>query len=376
MTVVIAPDSFKGSLDQNGVAEAMAAGLARFRKDAAVVLRPMADGGEGTAAVIQRVRGGAFEPVTVDDAYGRPHEGRILFLPDRTAVIEAAAGPAYVAPNERPAPARNAHSRGLGMLMNAALARGARRVVVALGGTGSSDGGLGALRELGAKVAGTDALGASALADIAGVRLRAFPLPLDVWTDVLPPLSGPRGAIRGYGPQKGLMAEELPGLDRAMARWGAMLDAAAGRPVSTSAGAGAAGGLGAALAAIGGRLSPGGIAVARAIGLPAALAEASAVVTGEGAADAQSAEGKVVGVVARLARAAGVPTLVVAGRVAPTADVLYGLGAAALFALAPWRAPAGQRDRVGTAVDVEARMAEVSRWLDPGVLSRYRMSGR
>jgi len=225
-------------------------------------------------------------------------------------------------------------------------------------------------------VAGTDALGASALADIAGVRLRAFPLPLDVWTDVLPPLSGPRGAIRGYGPQKGLMAEELPGLDRAMARWGAMLDAAAGRPVSTSAGAGAAGGLGAALAAIGGRLSPGGIAVARAIGLPAALAEASAVVTGEGAADAQSAEGKVVGVVARLARAAGVPTLVVAGRVAPTADVLYGLGAAALFALAPWRAPAGQRDRVGTAVDVEARMAEVSRWLDPGVLSRYRMSGR
>src|SRR5579875_2198593 len=150
MTVVIAPDSFKGSLDQNGVAEAMAAGLARFRQAAAVVLRPMADGGEGTAAVIQRVRGGAFEPVTVDDAYGRPHEGRILFLPDRTAVIEAAAGPAYVAPNERPAPARNAHSRGLGMLMNAALARGARRVVVALGGTGSSDGGLGALRELGA----------------------------------------------------------------------------------------------------------------------------------------------------------------------------------------------------------------------------------
>lgn len=375
MSIVLAPDSFKGSLSQMEAAEAMARGLSRWLPESVLIRRPMADGGEGTAAVIATARGGTFHTCPVLDAYGRSRTGRFLLLPDRTAVIEAAAGPGYVPPEERPAPGRAAHSRGLGLLMNEAIARGARRLVVTLGGTGSSDGGMGALLELGARIEGVPAPGAFSLPDVSAVHLKPVPVPLEVWTDVLPPLTGPRGAIRRYGPQKGLAADELAFLDDAMARYGARLDRAAGTSVSTRAGAGAAGGLGAALAAVGGRLVPGGIAVARAIGLPAALSEAQAVLTGEGAVDAQSADGKVVGVVARLAREARVPVLVVAGRVDPDAEALYSLGVHGLFSLSsPLREPS-EADLEEARSRIEARMGAVLRWLDPGLVPRYRIPG-
>ncbi|MGC8489532.1 MAG: glycerate kinase [Clostridia bacterium] len=376
VAIVLAPDSFKGTLSQAEAVDAMARGLARFLPGAgaAIVRCPMADGGEGTADVVASARGGTFYTCSVQDAYGRPWEGRWLLLDDGTALIEAASGPGFVTPEDRPRPGRLAHSRGLGLLMRDAMARGARRLVVALGGTGSTDGGLGALMELGARIDGVAEPGASALAHVAGLHLPTLAVPVDVWTDVLPPLTGPRGAVRRYGPQKGLQTDELDDLDAAMSRYGSMLDAAAGLAVSGRAGAGAAGGLGAALAAIGGRLIPGGVAVARAVGLPQSLSGADAVITGEGAVDVQSADGKVVGVVAHLARQASVPALVVAGRVDASADVLYGRGVTALFALSSPRLHGGAAKPAASAL--EDAMSHVTRWLDPAILQRYRIPGR
>ncbi len=374
MSIVLAPDSFKGTLTQFEAADAMARGLRRRWPELATVRCPMADGGEGTAAVLAAARGGRFIEAATVDAYGRPRAGRFLLLPDRIAVIEAAAGPGYLRSDARPGPARRAHSRGLGLLIRAAVREGARRLVVTLGGTGSSDGGMGTLLELGARIAGAGEPGAAALSAVTAIELVRLPIPLEVWVDVLPPLTGPRGAIRAYGPQKGLLAGELDELDAAMERYGEILDRAAGKPVSETAGAGAAGGLGAALAAVGGRLVQGGVAVAEAVGLPAAIKDARAVFTGEGAVDAQSGDGKVVSVVCRLARNAGVPALVVAGRLAGGGGPLYGDGASAFFAVTPGH------DRPGAASEaadrLERRLWELSRWLDPMVAPRYGVPGR
>ena len=374
VSIVLAPDSFKGSLTQLEAAQAMARGLRHRWPEVSTVSKPMADGGEGTAAVVAAARGGRFIETETVDAYGCPRPGHWLLLPDRTAVIEAAAGPGFVQADDRPRPARTAHSRGLGLLLRDALHEGAQRIVVTLGGTGSSDGGMGALLELGARIRGVGEPGAEALSAVTAIELVPLPVPLEVWVDVLPPLTGPRGAIRGYGPQKGLPARELEELDAAMARYGALLDRASGRPVARTAGAGAAGGLGAALAAIGGRLVPGGAAVADAVGLGTALYGARAVITGEGAVDAQTVEGKVVGVVCRLAHQAGVPALVLAGRIDRGGEPLYGGGASALFSLTPNAAGDGEFSRAAELL--ERRVWEVSRWLDPALAPRYGVHGR
>lgn len=338
MRIVLAPDAFKESMTAAEAVSAMCEGVRRVHPDAQVVEVPMADGGEGTAATLVAALGGSMVVVPTLDALGRPvHAGYGLVRAadadaPALAVVEVAAaiGLALVAPGERDPLA--ASSAGAGLLLRDAVGRGARRVVVGLGGTATNDGGAGLLRALGAVLrdaegnAVTDD-GAVGLArvcavDLDGLDPRLSGLDLLVACDVTNPLLGPDGATAVYGPQKGVDARTAPVLEAGLSRLVAALSTAVGRDLATVPGSGAAGGLGAALLALGARLVPGVELVATTVGLAERLADADLVLTGEGSVDAQTARGKAPAGVARLAAAAGVPVVAFAGRVVDPGPLL------------------------------------------------------
>ncbi|ADP78144.1 glycerate kinase [Pseudofrankia inefficax] len=324
LKVVIAPDSFKGSLAADRVAAALAEGWLSVRPTDEVVRLPIADGGEGTLDVFAAaVPGARRRPATVTGPRGQLVDAEWLALPDGTAVVELARGSGLPLMGDR-RDARAAHTVGLGQLLAAALDDpGIRQIIVTLGGSASTDGGTGALAALGARF--LDATGAAlppgggSLVRLAGVDLGGLrkPPPDGVLclTDVDAPLCGPRGAAAVFGPQKGATEADVPALDEGLRRLAALLGGAPDAP-----GAGAAGGTGYGLAAAwGARLVPGAATVAEHAGLPDALAEADLVITGEGRFDATSLTGKVVGGVLGLAAArpgasGPVPVLLVAGQ--------------------------------------------------------------
>ena len=257
-----------------------------MRAGADVDEAPMADGGEGTAEALCTALGGEWRSASVSDPFGRSVEARFALLPDGRAVVEAAeaVGLARLAPDELD-PMR-ASSRGLGELIAAALGTGATRLVVGLGDSATVDGGAG-LREV----------------------LDALPSDTVVACDVANPLLGARGSARAFGPQKGASPAQVEELEGRLA-----VDPALA-PFARLAGAGAAGGLGAALAALGATLVPGAELVAEAIGLRRRLKGSALAVSGEGTVDAASQEGKVTGLVAALAAEAGVRCVIFGGRV-------------------------------------------------------------
>jgi glycerate 2-kinase len=319
MRVVAAPDSFKGSIGAAGAAAALAAGWRSVRPGDEVIELPLADGGEGTVDVLAAAVTGSqrhFAEVS------GPGEGRVtacwLELPGNEAIIElaAAAGLTLL----RPLQPLRAHSYGVGELVGHALEAGARRVLIALGGSACTDGGTGALAALGARFldhAGRELpRGGGALTRLARVDLRGLrPLPelgAACLTDVRAPLLGPAGAAAVFGPQKGASPADIELLNAGLAR---LADLLAGDPEAP--GAGAAGGAGYGLAAgWGATLLRGAAEIAAVAGLPAALAQADLVITGEGQYDATSLSGKVAGTVLALASEAGVPAALVAGVVA------------------------------------------------------------
>jgi glycerate 2-kinase len=246
----------------------------------------LADGGEGTAATLLGAFGGGWHLASVSDPLGRPIEARFALLSDGRAVVEAAEaiGLARLTPKELD-PLR-ASSRGLGELIVAALDAGATGLVVGLGDSATVDGGAG-LREV----------------------LGALPVDTTVACDVANPLLGPRGAARAFGPQKGATSAQLEELERRLGTDPVLT------PFADLPGAGAAGGLGAALAALGARLAPGSELVADFVGLRERLGGARLAVTGEGTVDAASSEGKVTGHVVALAVEAGTRCFVFGGRV-------------------------------------------------------------
>jgi glycerate kinase len=262
---------------------------------------PLGDGGEGTADALAAALGGEWVSADVVDALGRPVQALFLKLPDGRAVVESAEaiGLGRLAPEERD-PLR-ASSFGLGQLVLAAARSGAPEILVTLGGSATVDGGQG-MRE---------ALGGTAPP---GVRLRAA-------CDVTNPLLGPRGAARVFGPQKGASPEQVVELERRLAAMPELV------PFADLPGAGAAGGLGAALAALGATLERGSELVLAAVGFHRRVARASLAVTGEGTVDRTSAEGKVPGAVAHACRDAGVPCVVFGGRVDADVNGLVALGA-------------------------------------------------
>ena len=246
----------------------------------------MADGGEGTAEVLRASLGGQWRTASVSDPFGRPVEARFALLPDGRAVVEAAGAIGLARLGGEGLDPMRASSRGLGELIVAAQDAGASGLVVGLGDSATVDGGAG-LREV----------------------VGALPAETLVACDVANPRLGPRGAARAFGPQKGASPGQVEELERRLACDPAL------QPYADLPGAGAAGGLGAALASLGATLVPGSELVADAIGLRERLRGAALVVTGEGAVDAASREGKVTGLVASLAAEAGVRCVVFGGRI-------------------------------------------------------------
>lgn len=322
MRWLLAPDSYKGSLDAAAVAKAMQHGIERADPQAECLLRPMADGGEGTLDALHAAVGGQWLQFPVCNAVGETIIAPCLLLPDGTAVVEVAriiglpeAGDSLVAQRS---------SRGVGQMLAALLQSGQRRIAVALGGSSTNDGGAGCLAALGLQLLnaqGQRLLGA--LQDLpqlftldADGLLDAFAgVELEIWSDVDNPLSGPRGATAVFGPQKGVVAADIPRIDGEITHFAQLLDARLQQDIRHLPGSGAAGGLGYAMLLLGGRMQSGAQAVARHLSLEPALEISDWVFTGEGRSDSQTLAGKAPACVAALARAAGVPVSLLSGAV-------------------------------------------------------------
>lgn len=322
--ILVAPTAFKGTLTATEAAVAMAGGVQAAGLDETVRRMPLADGGNGLIEALQAARGGRVEKVQVSGPLGRPTEARLLLRDDGVIVLESAdaCGLHLLADSERD-PLR-ATTRGVGELLTAALeaAPRATSLWLGLGGSATVDGGSGMAAALGWELLDDVGLpiapGGGELERLARIRAPARPIELpDVLTlvDVRNPLLGADGAARVFGPQKGADEAAVRRLERGLGRLAERVREDLGLDVAGLAGAGAAGGLGAgSVAFLGAELRSGSEVVLADVGYDAALARARVLVTGEGAYDAQSAMGKVVAEAVARARARGVATILVTGR--------------------------------------------------------------
>jgi glycerate kinase len=323
LRVLIAPDSYGEGLTAVQAAAAIAAGWYRSRPGDRLTIAPQSDGGTGFVAVLASQLG-ELRRVRVAGPLDADVEAEwVLDADGRTAYLECAqaCGLAQLGGTPSAQTALAAHSRGVGQLITAALQAGAARIVIGLGGSASTDGGRGLIEELGGLQAGR--------ARLAGVELIAA-------SDVEHPLLGPWGAARTFGPQKGADAATVAVLEQRLERWAVALDAATARSVSAEVGAGAAGGIGAALLALGGVRQSGAGIVAEHTGLADEIAAADLVITGEGRFDEQSLHGKVVGTLAEAARSRGIPVLVLAGQLGLDETALASAGILAARAVADY----------------------------------------
>ncbi|MBU3751183.1 MAG: glycerate kinase [Mycobacterium sp.] len=323
LRVLIAPDCFGDSLTAVAAAEAIAAGWRQSRPADSLVLVGLSDGGPGFLDVLS-ARHPNWEPNRIRVSGPLGAEVDAVWLWDAatsTAYLESAraCGLALLGGPPTPRTAVDADSGGVGQLLAAALDRGAHRVVVGLGGTACTDGGLGMIEALGG---------------VLTARRRLAGVDLIVATDVENPLLGLNGAARVFGPQKGADAAAVAVLESRLAGWAAELQAATGLQIAETPGAGAAGGLGHALFALGGHRASGAALIAEHTGAFAQIARCDLVVTGEGRLDGQSLRGKVVGSLAAAAAKLRVPVLVLAGQVELPASELRAAGLTEAFALA------------------------------------------
>lgn len=334
MRVLIAPDSYKGTLTSVEVARALAEGWRRARPGDHVALAPLADGGEGTMVAIEAAGGWRRVGASARDPLGRTIAAPWLIREDGAAAMvemAAASGLSRLTADERDA--ARASSAGTGDLLRAALDAGARDIVLGIGGSATTDGGAGLLEALGARVG--EGL---ASVDLTGLDPRLAVTRVRVACDVTNPLLGPLGAAAVYGPQKGATPELVTALDARNARWAEALEAATGRTERETPGAGAAGGVGFGLLCLADRfaslqLQPGIDLVMETAGFDQALHAADLVITGEGRIDAQTAFGKTALGVAKRALAAGVTCIAVGGSVTPEGvDALAAVGARAVAA--------------------------------------------
>ena len=370
MKIVIAPDSFKESLSAPEVAEAIARGWLRVFADAEVVRKPMADGGEGTVDAVLAACGGERRELRVSGPLGEPVTAHWGWLEGATAVLEmaAASGLHWVAPGQRDA--TRASSYGTGELIRAALDAGARRIILGLGGSATNDAGSGLLRALGVRFLDAQGVelapGGLALArldriDLSGLDPRLLNVQVEVAADVDNPLCGPRGASHVFGPQKGASAAQVLDLDAALGYFAQVVAATLGQDHSSFPGVGAAGGLGfAARAFLHARFRSGIEVVAEVSGLAAAVQGADLLITGEGRLDSQSLHGKTPVGVARIAAAAGVPVLALAGSLGEGYQAVYGASIEAAFSLSAGPQSLEQA-MAGAAAELEARACDLAR---------------
>lgn len=347
MRVLIAPQAFKGSLPAAEVARAIAAGLPDGSE---ADLLPMADGGEGTVEALLAALGGERRTALVEDPLGRPVEAGWAMLPGNVAAIEMAAASGLPLLGDAERDPLRATTYGTGQLIAAALDAGASELIVGIGGSATNDGGAFALEALGARLLDPDgqplareAAGLQRLArlELAGLHPRLRDVRLRVMCDVANPLLGPNGATAIYGPQKGVTPALRPQLESALARWAEVVEAHTDRVdrgndrLRTRPGAGAAGGLGFALLAIGAEVQPGAEVILDLARFDERVKGAELVITGEGRLDGQSLFGKASVAVARRARKAGVPVLAIAGGLGEGWEDAYGEGIDAVQPIAP-----------------------------------------
>lgn len=341
-----APDSFKESLTAMEAARAMTQGIENADHDAEVRCLPMADGGEGTARALVDATGGSMRAVPVHDPLGRPVEGHFGLLADgTTAVVETAeaSGLALLEAKERNP--LIASSYGTGELMLAAVRSGAKRIIVGLGGSATNDAGAGLLQALGVRLLdknGNDlAHGGAALANLTTIDISTMDpalknVAITAACDVTNPLTGPTGASAVFGPQKGASKDDVATLDAALAHFAQVIDSQLGVAVNDVPGAGAAGGIGAALKGfLNAEFRPGIAIVIEQSGLDAAAQWADVVFTGEGSIDFQTKFGKTPAGVAETAKRHGKPVIAVAGHIGTGIDELHEVGIDAVFGIAP-----------------------------------------
>jgi glycerate kinase len=345
LKILIALDSFKGSLTSReagrAVEEGLAEGLVRLGVEADFTVIPIADGGEGTVDAFHAVTGGELVPVACQDPLGGLIEARLLILPDtRTAVIEMAAscGLPLV---QGSADVLRSDTFGLGQQIMAAFDRGVQTILVGIGGSATNDGGAGMARALGARffdVAGQQ-IGTTPIelerlgsVDLSRLDKRAMQAGFQVMCDVTNPLLGPSGAAKVYSPQKGAGPAVVDRLESIGRHYADVVEAATGSRFRDLQGSGAAGGLGFGLCAyLNARLRPGIEVVLETTRFAEQARGASLLITGEGRLDAQSLQGKAPWGVARIAAALGLPCVAFCGSIAGLESVLVPQPFSAIF---------------------------------------------
>lgn len=338
MHVLIAPDSFAGTLSAVEAADALAQGWARSAPGDVIVSRPMSDGGPGFVEVVAEALGARIKTTSVTGPLGEEVPAAIA-LHEGTAYVEAAqaCGLHLVDPADRD-PERTT-SVGVGQLIKAAIRAGATTVVVGLGGTATNDGGAGLLCALGATADGPMDCGGRSLVrlrevDLAPARRAVAGVRLVAATDVDNPLLGLRGASRNYAEQKGASEEQVMRLEGALENFHTVVGRRPdGKDPAVALGAGAAGGIGYALMHLGAERVPGITTVMDIVGLPEQVAAADLVVTGEGRFDWQSLRGKVASGIAAVATSYVKPCVVVAGEVIVGRRDYAGIGVAATYSV-------------------------------------------
>src|SRR6202171_5789168 len=344
MKVVVAPNSFKGSLSASEAASAIARGARQAFPDAEVIEVPVADGGEGTVEALVSAHRGAYRTAEGEGPLGDPVAAPYgLIEGGRTGVVElaSASGLTLIAPERRDP--RRTSTYGFGQLLDEVRSAGVQQVIAGIGGSATNDGGAGMAQALGYRLLDAEGhelpRGGAALArleriDPAGFDSGWHAVKVVSACDVTNPLTGPKGASAVYGPQKGADPEAVRELDSALARLAAVIERDLGKRVADVPGARAAGGAGAGLLAFRDAvLVPGAPLVVEASGFDARLSGADLVITGEGRADGQTAYGKAPGEVAKRAQAARIPVLMIAGARGPGWEALSDLGVTAIVTL-------------------------------------------
>jgi glycerate kinase len=335
--VVVAPNTFKGSLSAPEAAAAIARGVREAFPDAEVVQVPVADGGDGTVEALVSAQRGEYRTVQVEGPLGDPVLATYgLIEAGRTAVVELASASGLTLISAERRDPRKASTYGFGQLLAKVRADGVKQVIAGIGGSATNDGGAGMAQALGHRLLDSDSAelprGGAALARLARIDASGFDpawrsVTVMVASDVTNPLAGPLGASAVYGPQKGADDAAIRELDAALSHFAAVIARDLGKRVADVPGAGAAGGTGAGLLAfLDASLVPGAPLVVDASGFDATLKGADLVITGEGQADAQTGYGKAPGEVAKRAKAARIPVLLIAGSKGPGWEALSGLG--------------------------------------------------
>ena len=342
MKVVVAIDSFKGSLTSIEAGMAAKEGILKAHPDADVIVKPLADGGEGTTDALITGLGGERIDLTVTGPFGTPVNAHYGYLAEKnTAIIEMAAAAGIILVKESEKNPLTATTYGVGEMILHAINKGIRNFIIGIGGSATNDGGIGMLKALGFTFLDKDGQdtgeGGQALAKVASVRLSDNAVLLSqcnfkIACDVTNPLCGFQGATYIYGPQKGVTSEMLPVLDAGMENYAKVTSQTIGKDNMNASGAGAAGGLGFAfLSYLNGELTPGIQLILNAVHLEDEMKNADVVVTGEGRLDHQTAMGKAPVGVAKLGKKYGAKTVAFAGSVTKEAVACNEAGIDAFF---------------------------------------------